>query len=233
MQADLQPLDRRVDVAGGAARGGLLTEHVPRLDRPAQLESPPRRHRGAEPREAELEERVQPAGLEVDAVRPQVGGHLGDVGDDVVRQQESAVQVRAPCRISGARSGSSQNRATSARTSSACTIAIWECGGISKPRSSSRPSRPRARVRAVQLVDAELGAVGVAGDVGQQVPQRAVDHPRPDARRRPWSAARSRRTRSPVRTASPARPSSTRGACEVGPMNRPENRYDSDGWRCQ
>ena len=32
-------------------------------------------------------------------------------------------------------------------------------------------------VRAVQLVDAEFGPVGIAGDVGEQVPQRAVDHP--------------------------------------------------------
>ena len=33
------------------------------------------------------------------------------------------------------------------------------------------------RVRAVELVDAELGPVGVAGDVGQQVPQGAVGDP--------------------------------------------------------
>jgi hypothetical protein len=50
----------------------------------------------------------------------------------------------APCRISGARIGSSQNHETNDRTSSDCTIAIWKCGGISKPRNSSRPRRPRA-----------------------------------------------------------------------------------------
>ena len=38
-----------------------------------------------------------------------------------------------------------------------------------------------APVRAVQLVDAELGAVRVAGEVGQQVPERPVDDPREQA----------------------------------------------------
>ena len=33
-------------------------------------------------------------------------------------------------------------------------------------------------IGAEQLVDAELGAVGVAGDVGEQVSQRPVDLPR-------------------------------------------------------
>ncbi|CKR88763.1 Uncharacterised protein [Mycobacterium tuberculosis] len=45
-------------------------------------------------------------------------------------------------------------------------------------------------VGAVELVDAEFGAMGVAGDVGEQVPQRAVGHPRlgpaaPGRRRQP------------------------------------------------
>ena len=57
------------------------------------------------------------------------------------------------------------------------------CGGISKARNSSRPRRPRGAVGRVQLVDAELGAVGVAGDVDQQVAEQAVDQPRRRSRR--------------------------------------------------
>ena len=30
-----------------------------------------------------------------------------------------------------------------------------------------------------------------------------------------------------------SRASSTRGCCDVGPMNRPENRYERLGWLCQ
>ena len=52
---------------------------------------------------------------------------------------------------------------------------------------------PAARgVGAVQLVDAELGAVGVAGQVGEQVPQRAVDQPRPRLARRRRARSTSR-----------------------------------------
>jgi hypothetical protein len=95
------------------------------------------------------------------------------------------------------------------------------CGGISKARSSSRPSRPVAVSGAVELVDAELGAVGVAGDVDEQVAQQAVDQPRRHLGALPsgicWKATRSRSTES-------LRASSTRGAWLVGPMNRPENR---------
>ena len=52
------------------------------------------------------------------------------------------------------------------------------CGGISKARNSTSPRRPVGRVGRVELVDAELGAVRVAGDVDQQVAEQAVDEPR-------------------------------------------------------
>jgi hypothetical protein len=40
-----------------------------------------------------------------------------------------------------------------------------------------QPEPAAGGVGAVELVDAELGAVGVAREVGQQVPQRPVGHP--------------------------------------------------------
>ena len=40
-----------------------------------------------------------------------------------------------------------------------------------------QPQAATLGVRAEQLVDAELGAMGVAGDVGEQVPQQPVDVP--------------------------------------------------------
>ena len=54
-------------------------------------------------------------------------------------------------------------------------LEVWrhlEAAQLQQPEPAARA------VWAVQLVDAELGAVGVAGDVGQQVPQRAIGHPR-------------------------------------------------------
>ena len=82
-----------------------------------------------------------------------------------------------PQRTSGPRYGSRQQRATSARTSSACTSAIRGCGGISNARSSTTPRRPRSRVGAEELVDAELGPVRVAGEVDEEVAEQAVDQP--------------------------------------------------------
>jgi len=78
----------------------------------------------------------------------------------------------------------------------------------------------------------KLGAVGVAGDVDQDVAQRAVD-----SRRRvlPEGAhgARQLGERDLQFVELVVRASSTRGAWLVGPMNRPENRYDQRGWLCQ
>ena len=84
--ADLHPFDRGIDVACGARCGGLLAEGVPGFDRPAQFDLDVVEHRRPDPGEAELGKRVQPAGLEVEAVRPQVGTHCGDVMNNEVRQ---------------------------------------------------------------------------------------------------------------------------------------------------
>ena len=46
------------------------------------------------------------------------------------------------------------------------------------PRNSTSPSRPVAAVGRIQLVDTELGAMRVAGQVDQQVAEDAVDQPR-------------------------------------------------------
>ena len=176
-QPDLDAFHRRVDVAGGAARGGLLAEHVPRLDRAAQLDLHAVEHRGADAREPELGERVQPAGVEVDAVRAQIGGDIGDVVNQEVRQQVSAVQVGAVADQRGPQRlvpEPGHQRAHQQRLHHRHL-------GVRRHLEAAQlqQAEPAARaVGAVQLVDAELGAVGVAGDVGEQVAQRAVGHPR-------------------------------------------------------
>ena len=47
-----------------------------------------------------------------------------------------------PQRTSGARYGSRQNRAMAARSIKCCARLMLACGGISKERNSTRPSRP-------------------------------------------------------------------------------------------
>ena len=50
-------------------------------------------------------------------------------------------------------------------------------GGISNARNSTNPRRPVGTVRGIEFVDADLGTVGVAGDVDQQVAEDPVDQP--------------------------------------------------------
>ena len=79
---DLEPLDRGVDVAGGAAGGRLLAEHVPRLDRACAARAARRRRRRCPSRgnrnsrngSSQLGSKAMPCA-------PQVGDDLGDVGD--------------------------------------------------------------------------------------------------------------------------------------------------------
>ena len=99
-------------------------------------------------------------------------------GRDEVRQQPAVVQRRAPAhQLARGRAAARSARPARAAAASAPAL-IRACGGISKARNSSRPRRPVGAVRRVQLVDRELGAVRVAGEVGQQVAQQPVDQPR-------------------------------------------------------
>ena len=219
----LDALDGRVDVARHPARGRLLPQHIPRFDRPAKLDLHTVEHGRSDAGEPELGERIEPAGVEVDAVRPQICGDIRDIVNQEVWQQISSVQIGAvadewrpqrfipePC----------DQRPHQQRLHHRHLVMRRHLES-----AQFQQTQPAAwTVGAVQLVDAELGPVGVAGDVGQQVPQRPVDDPRPGACRcSADSRAISAKAISSSYSAS-ARPSSTRGACDVVPMNRPENR---------
>src|SRR3546814_19790520 len=56
-ESHLDALHRGIDVPGGAGSGGLIAEHIPRLDRAAQFDLDAVEDRGADPREPELGER--------------------------------------------------------------------------------------------------------------------------------------------------------------------------------
>ena len=74
----LQPLERGVDEARGAARAGLLAEHVPRLDRLAKLEHDAVARQRSDARKAKLELRREPLG-------PKREPGCGGLGDDVAQ----------------------------------------------------------------------------------------------------------------------------------------------------
>ena len=93
---DLQALDRGVHVAGGAETGGFLAQHMPGLDRPAQLQLDIIQLHPPVVGKAELLEGRQPLQLERVAVGLQVLHHEFHVLPDVVRQHETVVQFGAP-----------------------------------------------------------------------------------------------------------------------------------------
>ena len=136
-----------------------------------------------------------------------------------MRQHEAVVQVGAPA-TGSPRWGSRQNQAIIARTSNCCARLMRACGGISKARNSSRPSRPVDAVGRVELVDAEFGAMGVAGDVDQQVAEQPVDEPQ----RRVGAGRRHLREGDFKLVQLIVARLVERGAWLVGPMNRPEKR---------
>ena len=201
---DLHPLDRGVDVARGARAGDLLAEHVPRLDRAAAARAcTPADLDRAEPREAELEERLEPGRR-----RRRGRGRRRSATTSAMSAATNAGSRNRSCssvpqRTSGPEYGSSQNRATSARTSSAWTSAICGCGGISKPRSSSSPSRPRSEsgLNSLSMQNSARWVLPVMS-VSRWRSARSTCHGRASSAE-PWPA---RRTRSPARRASRAGP---------------------------
>ncbi len=82
---------------------------------------------------------------------------------------------------------------------------------------------PRGAIRRKHLVDADFGAMRIAGNVGEQIAEQPVDEPTAASSPHPAAALAPWRFR--VRRAwASLRASSMRGAWLVGPTNRPEKR---------
>ena len=180
----LQPLDRRVDVARGAAAARLFAQHVPRLDRLPQLHVHAVVDDAAVDGEAELEVRREPGARRSGSRR---GAGRRSPSRNRARTKcgsRNRSCSRVPQRIGAARrTALARTRRAACARSSCCARLMRACGGISKARISTRPRRPGGAVGRIQLVDAELGPVRVAGDVDQQIAEDAVHQPR-----RTWRA---------------------------------------------
>ncbi len=175
---DLQPLDRGIDVAGGAAAARLFAQHVPRLDGLPQLDlhavvSSPRRAAGSGTRSAA---RTIPART----AKP--------------HSRSSPSTSRKSCTT---KCGSMKRSCSDVpQRTSGCAIGHFPEAGDQRPHQQLlRQAHPRVRrhleaaelhqpqpaggrVGRIELVDAELGAVRVARQVDQQIAEQAVDEPR-------------------------------------------------------
>ena len=93
---DLQAFERRVDIACGTVGRIFLTQHVPRLQRTAQLHFHTGGGERTIAREAEFQVRFEPVGREVEAILVHFGDHVGEVLPDEMRQHEAIMQFGAP-----------------------------------------------------------------------------------------------------------------------------------------
>ena len=117
-------------------------------------------------------------------MRAKIGGDVGDVVNQEVRQQISAMQVGPVPDQRGAQRlvpEPCHQRAHQQRLHHRHLIVRWHLEAAQLQQAQPAAST----VGAVELVDAELGAVRISGDVGQQVPQRPVGDPRLGGTRRP------------------------------------------------
>ena len=127
-------------------------------------------------REAELGLGLEPVGAHLEAVPAQIAQHVEEIGPDEVRQHEAVVQDRAPAgEFAGLR------LRPVARDEGADQELLGErharVGRHLEAAELDEAEPAGGAVGRVELVDADLGAVGVAGDVGEHVAQQTVDAP--------------------------------------------------------
>ncbi len=171
-------LERRVDVAGGPAGAWLLAEHVPRLDRLPQLELTPSAAIAPEP--AGSGTRGGPGTSRVCervAGAAQIVEHVLEVLRHEVRQREAIDEAGPPAHrlppVRRAPEPGDHRAAQQELLGEAHARVRRHLEGA----QLDQPQAPARAVGAVELVDADLGAVGVAGDVDQQVAEDPIDQP--------------------------------------------------------
>jgi len=90
------PLERGVHVARGPADRALLAEHVPGLERLAELDLDVAEREAPVARKAELVVGAEPLRIEGEPRLLELGEHVGEVGPHEVGQHEAVVQGGAP-----------------------------------------------------------------------------------------------------------------------------------------
>ena len=192
----LHPLGRGIDIARGAAGRRILAQHVPGLQRVPQFQlhaaqrrpSPICGKRNSTCGSNQAGSSGKPSAAEFVQ-------HFAEILQAVMRQQKIVVQPRAPAHHAGAHTDAARTppppRASAASGRPTCGHAA------ASRRRGTRPGRagPPGPCGIVHLVDAELGAVGVAGHVRQDVAEQPVGQPG----RRWRGTGRSGRRRFPAR----------------------------------
>src|SRR5262249_15871426 len=176
LQLDLQALDRGIDEAGGAACGDLLTQDIPGFERLAQLQPNPAVRDLAVNRETELALAIEPLRIEAIALAADFIQHVEEILPDEILQHEAVVQCRAP-----AHHGAAKRLAPQPGDERAQQQLLGETHArIGRHLDRTEFDKAEAAggaFRREQLVDADFGAVSIAGDIDQEIAKQPVDQP--------------------------------------------------------
>src|SRR6516162_3729439 len=173
----LQPLDRGVDETRGDASSRIFAQHVPRLQRVSQFKPDAAVGDCAIERKTKLTLGMKPLRVEVIAGAEESFQNVEKIPPNEVFQHESVVQRRTP---------------TYRRTALRLAPEPSDQGAQEKllrqaharvrghfERAELHQTQPSGwTIGREQLVDAELGAVGIAGDVDEKITKQAIDQPR-------------------------------------------------------
>ena len=96
LRLDLEAFDGRIDIARRAARGRLLAQHVPGLQRRANFKIDAAALDAAAQRKAEFALRLEPEGIDGVSRAGEIGEHPEKVFPGKMRQHETVVQIGAP-----------------------------------------------------------------------------------------------------------------------------------------
>src|SRR6516164_4415209 len=174
----LQPLNRGVDEARGYASGRIFAQHVPRLERVSQFQSDAAVGDGAIERKTKLALGMKPLRIEVVAGAAEIVQNVKKVPPNEVFQHESVVQRRAPTyrRATLWRAPEPSDQRAQEQLLRQAHARVWR----HFERAKLYQAQPSGwTVGREQLVDAELRAVGIAGDVDEKIAKQAINQPRP------------------------------------------------------
>ena len=174
----LDALEGRIDIARSAGRAAFLAQDVPRFEREAQFDVDAGGIEVAEQREAEVQVRREPARRHRIAVLAELGQHAAEILLDEMRQHEAVVQLGAPA-LQSCRPVRGTPEARHQRTHQELLGEAHARMRRHLEGTQFEQAQPAGRaVGRIEFVDAELGPVGIAGHIGQQVAQHPVDQPR-------------------------------------------------------
>src|SRR5580692_2984480 len=161
---DLKPVDRGVNKAHGSALDGFFAEHVPGLDRLAQLKTDSAMpHRSAE-RETELPLRLEPCRIEGVTGAFEIIQHFQEILPDKMFEHETIMQRSAPTHRLALERGTPEpgNERTDQKLLRETHPGVrrhFERTELDEPQAAGRP------VRRIQFIDANFSAVGIAAHI--------------------------------------------------------------------